>query len=509
MNLKRSLLLCIYALFAIAILPIIFISLRSPMNNLIASKMVVFVLLFICAILVGIFVWKKLYASIASFEPYLYWGLLIIFGVLLYAVSYQQVDKVSEYFKDYSCVFYGAKELAETGRIERDSFLYSYFLHYNNNLAPTIILSWLFCAANALHISDEHFVLAIVCVQVVAAARSVGYLMEGKEDKSWRLPASVGLFFCLPVWGFSYAFYTDTMSMGLSLIAIALIKYAVTLYSEKHSFGRYTVIAFIASLLLAAVVQWKITGIIPVIGYAIAVVLEKEKLSVRLFAPIAASFLAWMAIFSIALNAYPISADSQKAKDPLISWFAIGIGGDGTWAENRFIVDEMETMFDTKEKEKLVLDYLSENWKKAFEPQHIYRKVRRNFAEGNLNVGTFTAGFDDDTVFWDLFNPWGNKYWRMSQYAYCYLMTIYLFLAGGAVLNCVRIFRKEKISVISAGAHISFLGVAVFLMLWEANSRQLYNQIPVFVLGAFCFLRQIYDMLLSKKEKGITKGKAA
>ena len=43
-------------------------------------------------------------------------------------------------------------------------------------------------------------------------------------------------------------------------------------------------------------------------------------------------------------------------------------------------------------------------------------------------------------------------------------------------------------------ADLSLFGMALFLMIWEANNRQLYNQISVIILGAVLNIRLLVSL---------------
>lgn len=49
--------------------------------------------------------------------------------------------------------------------------------------------------------------------------------------------------------------------------------------------------------------------------------------------------------------------------------------------------------------------------------------------------------------------------------------------------------KKREIHGVKAVADLSLLGIILFLMVWEANNRQLYNQLPVIILGAVLNIR--------------------
>ena len=86
----------------------------------------------------------------------------------------------------------------------------------------------------------------------------------------------------------------------------------------------------------------------------------------------------------------------------------------------------------------------------------------------------------------------------MSQYCFCYLSSIYMLLMLGMFQCVIEIFRGREVSPLLMVCQLSFFGIYIFLMLWEANNRQMYNQMPGLILGAVLSLREI---LLNKPIK--------
>lgn len=113
------------------------------------------------------------------------------------------------------------------------------------------------------------------------------------------------------------------------------------------------------------------------------------------------------------------------------------------------------------------------------------KKLCCNYADGYTGVDNFFyCDIDDETVLWDLLGAYGKYYWRTSQYCFCYIAVIYVaFLLG--LLGCLkRLKRGEELPLMLMVCQLAFAGMFCFLMVWEANNRQLYNQMPYFILGA-------------------------
>ena len=95
----------------------------------------------------------------------------------------------------------------------------------------------------------------------------------------------------------------------------------------------------------------------------------------------------------------------------------------------------------------------------------------------------------EHNLVWELFSPWGKHYWRTSQLCFCFIFSIYTVYLLGAATTLRRLIKKREIHGVKAVADLSLLGIILFLMVWEANNRQLYNQLPVIILGAVLNIR--------------------
>lgn len=46
-------------------------------------------------------------------------------------------------------------------------------------------------------------------------------------------------------------------------------------------------------------------------------------------------------------------------------------------------------------------------------------------------------------------------------------------------------------------ADMTLLGIMIFLMIWEANNRQMYNQMPVIIVGSVMNIRLMISCISS------------
>lgn len=481
--------LLIFMLISIALLFLF------PANRLIASSMIILGILSFIIFLISAYTWNKIYPKLLKIEPYLYYIGLFILGVALFIISYSRSSLHTNTLTDYIVLYHSAGEYANGNELDPSSYYSSYFSWYNNNIKPMLLLSWLFSLADLFRISRFNFVLFLVCVQIILSVWSIGYLITTKENKTWRVPSLLLFSLLLPMYGMTAAFYTDTMSMGLPIIAMSLIKLAYECFESPNLKLKRTIspiLSIVAAMCIVLSFIWKITAIIPIIGYVIAFLLYKRKIPFKFISCLVIPTIVVYGLSFLVFNSYNITTTSKENSDPLISWIAIGLTGDGSFGSGREFVSHLHSLEGSSSKYSYTIEFIKNNKSNFYDIEHLVAKFQKNFADGTLCAGTYTPLNDDGSIFWDLFNPYGKHYWRICQITFCYLAMIYLSLLLGTILNVVRLFQNKKVDVLLFSTHLSFFGIFIFLMLWEANSRQLYNQMPTLILGAMLCVKYLF-----------------
>lgn len=463
-----------YSILIIAMVLMLGTVLRYPENHLIPWQMLLGTAAGTVILLAAGAAWNKLYAAIGRRTP-LYLAALAAFGILLYVVSLSRQGNENT-LMDYTYVYNDAMNLAMGRELENTS----YFLIYSNNLKPMLLLSVLFRIATGLGISLFHFVLFRNVMLVILVVWACGYLAE-KEDTRWRFPILVAFGLLLPLWDMVSAFYTDSMSFGMGILTLALLKKAENAGKKWHR-NLWTVLAAY-TLVLAG--TWKITAVIPVI--ACVIILLWQKISVDHHVVI--SFGVFALVLGIGLHfwsdSYEITKEAAVTANPVISWVALGMKEDGSWTNNREIVDRMYEFSTKKEKQEYCKEYIQENMAYFWNTDHLRKKAAYNFADGNIGASAFlNVEQNDGTLIWEMFSPWGKYYWRTSQYCFCYLTSLYVLLLLGMILNLRNIIKDQAPCALLMICQLGFLGIVVFLMFWEASARQLYNQMPGILLGS-------------------------
>lgn len=471
----------IYILLFLLLGATVILSVTAPQNNLFPWQMAVGTAVCTILLLCAFSLWDRLPCDRIKNSSWLYGALLILFGVLLYILSYNGHNLSS--LPDYGEIWEAATELSEGQALSPHSQFY--FQTYANNIKPMLYLAALFRISKALHFRDPYFFILIPSVlQVLGAVWSVGILAGSfqQDQNRYRIPI-LFMFVCtLPIWANVQAFYTDSMSFMMGVFPLALI----CLSFKTTSCWKTVLLLALAGLSAGIGMTVKITVLIPFIAAFIVFCLwgspRKRWIHIGVF--ILCTVLTWKMTDLWAGN-YEIWNMSKETSDPVINWIALGMKESGNYLDNADYATYTHTLSTKAEKTAYALQYISENRSEFWNVSHLVKKIRCNFASGQFGSATYSFySYTEHNLVWELFSPWGKHYWRTSQLSFCFIFSIYTIYLLGALKTLWCLFRKRTISGIKVIADLSLLGIILFLMIWEANNRQLYNQIPSILLGA-------------------------
>ncbi len=465
---------------------------RYPENHLIPRQMIPGVGVCVIVLLAAGALWNKIYSLIGKRTP-LYLLALAIFGVLLYITSLSRQGNENT-LVDYIYVYRDAMNLATGGNLEYTD----YFVTYSNNLKPMLLLSVWFRVATLLGITPFHLVLLRNVLLVLLVVWACGYLTEQNGDCMWRFPILLAFALLLPLWDMVSVFYTDSMSFGLGILTLALLKKAGSAKTNKGKI-LWSVLAGLATV---SAIAWKITAIIPLIAGAMILLWQREKADRRVLVQYAAAAIVFGVGLQLWANTYEITKQAEAIANPVISWVALGMKEDGSWTNNTELVEQMYTFSTKEEKQQYCLEYIRENKADFFNAEHLRKKAGYNFANGNLGASAFlNVERNDGTLIWEMFSPWGSYYWRTSQICYCYLVSLYVLLWIGMIFSLRGVIRGQNPPSLLMICQLSFIGIAIFLMFWEASGRQLYNQMPGILLGGVLSIDYFWKNLSIKPRK--------
>lgn len=429
--------------------------------------------------------------------------LSVLYGILLIAVSVTNRNSPASFY-DYNVCYRSAHEYATTGSVTDPM----YFSMNPHNWKCTLILSWLMKAAYALGMSDPFaFILIANLVIIFSALYSGRYLLSAffPEEKHLALMLLVCFATCLPIYAYVQAFYSDGASFGGAITGMALAHYAYTNVKRKPL---KVFVFFAAGAVFAFGALMKITSLIAVIAMIICYLFindrfgrETDERSSHTYSIktvlisaciIIIGFITTYAISESVCNRNSWYADGKIYNGPAISYIAMGLKGDGTYIENRDFRNTLDSLIYSNAKKEYSLEYIRENASYFVDPDHLAGKIRANYASGGLGAWDFAYyGYEGDTLLSKIFNPYGDLYWNGSKCCMIWQFQIYAVMLLSCIINLLG--RREKTDfVLPRFSELTFIGYFLFLLIWEANNRQLYNMMPILLAGYVISLKRIY-----------------
>ena len=305
--------------------------------------------------------------------------------------------------------------------------------------------------------------------------------------------------------------YLQYFGAAMFVLFIPLWAGTQYIYSDSTSilFGVATILCFIKSkngnpgwLILGGIsmsfgLLLKPTTCVCVIAFCIIEILfhyqkgDWKKYSI-LFA---VTFLLLFVFSGVKANA-PYHQHDAGWKAPFQFWFALGLLGDGSFENNLEFAIECLEAETYAERVELANNTIVNELGQLVSWDHIYEKALCNFGNGTFGCYLFQYNVG---LGYQLFNPFGRYGSFSANIATTYFWLILLFAAISAI---IMLFDKKKSRPLLAWL-FGFWGIAVFLMLWEANNRQMYNQIPLLaLLGCFSvdYLFNKIKLFLKKEE---------
>lgn len=484
-----------YVLAALMYGFILVVSIRSPLHYLEPKEMAVGTIVAAVIFAVFCFAWHKGYDSLKKKGKIhslsiIYWitlGLFGFFTFILLALHGNHYHIVG----DYEFLYVSALEQADGEPLSYPV----YFLTYSNNIRPMLMLGALFKVFHAIHMDEYYPMLIISVITLLGSAWAAGDLLSDGEKHKWRMPVLLLIMACLPIFVFTGVFYTDTLSFGTGVIAVALLKRA---FRDKKKIWLIPIAALIATIGAG----WKITALIPVIAFMLVAVTYTEW---QQWGKILLFGLCFGALF-LGLcgwtNSFEISKEAKEKANPTVAWIAMGMTGDGSYAQGVDFSDAVNALPDKMSKSEFAKTYMKEHVKDAFSLSHLTAKTANNYAAGMFSVSDYTAQDSVGSILWEFMDPGGKHFYRSCQYMFCYIAMMYLIGFVGAVMAVIRLVRRKEIPPVKMVADLAFMGLFIFLMIWESNNRQLYNMLPMMAVGTYMNIVLLFDAARTNEKGG-------
>ncbi len=446
------------------------------------------------------FVFRAIERKFGKISPGLHLTLLAVYSVAyVFAVMHLGRDSVCMPLNDSGSLSAGAKFIAGI----TDEMSWTYFSRWHNNIPALFFLGMIYRCGVMAGVSDlPMFVAFTNLIQVVVALVCIFLICRkvcGTYYSGW---IGVLCFTLYPVtMGFSLSQYTDAFSLCFGILAALLWIYSgddtVTEKDGKKSKSSSRLLPMIISGLLWALGgQIKATVLISFVAVLIWTICfrpQKKNLLSLLIPGLVIVFVA--VIMKLIVAGLPVREYDQAWGTPLVPYYlGLGMEADGAFHLDSPIFNGIGATPGMKEKSEYAWNYVWKNRSALTDPEHIKAKALVNFATGTLNVMDFFWDDDPDSkgilfhmMSWDggetrvTFFRWATGYW----YALLFLYT----------LGWLLLLLTKKLDALTFICYVSFLGIMVYVMLFEANSRQLYNHLPMLICCSAITLSRCIDVL--------------
>lgn len=470
MKKQKILFRCFEVIFIIVVSLVFLAAVTGTKRNVVWYKELFVTVVMFGAMLFLFWLLTKAEPFLEKHEKKLFIGFVLIWSVALYTFCYLFHNEPAH---DYATICQALENYINGQEVN-----WAYFAQFKNNFFLFALLLALTRAAQLIGLPDP-FVLwllvstALVIWSGICVFRLVKLAGGRTAAGFFALLLFAGF---VPLWGGTYNLYTDCISLCIGVWACYLL--AVS-RKKKHSW----------LFVLAAGAVWGIgfavkatVAVCLVAVVLIAILTENWKKWLRLTALILAGFLiAQVCVEGIWLQ-FPCSAMEDEYGAPFSYWFALGLCGDGSDPGNAEFAVRCLDAPGTEAKHQVAMEHIRDNLQELWNPDHLLQKARYNFASGSFGLPDFNRY--NVNIMYEFFNDYGIYGGYTIMYTSGYFYAILLFGILGSILSLVQ-GDSGKVRL-AALARMTVLGLVIFLMLFEANNRQLYNHMPWFALmGAF------------------------
>lgn len=478
-----------YSVFSVFLMIILVIVIRHPSNNLIPSRMVLFTVIWV-GLLYGV---RFLLQCAEKWIQKQGWNLnkisksaLIIyaavFTIALYVIS---ILLRNEPVTDYGSVYQTAWKLASGEAVED----WSYFSMWTNNLGTLTMLTALLKTGLLIGFTDPYyFVLAVNVIQVTAVLISIFYITGKIGGASPALQWFAALVFSMwtPVWACTNSFYSDQLSFGGSMIAIAILLRC----RDMSGYKKY-LLYLLSGFLWGLAIVVKATAGIPLVAFIITVILTAKNKKKIYWKSLSLVLVIALCIVGMSLisDTYPSKQEEQRLKFSTEYWVALGLLKNGTYGENQEFIEGCYLSPDQDARKEYCRQVIYDNRKNFYDVGRMIEKTSVIFGSGEI-APTSHIYPRSENILWQWVFYDGIYFWK-----YCCLSTGFFDAVLVIMLwGCLRrLFEKKEENGLVFMSYLTVFGLFFFMMFWEAQNKQLYNHIPWMTLCVVWAMRSMHS----------------
>lgn len=485
----------IASVLSLLVLWIMAVSFSHPQDSLIPRTLIILTGLFLIAEVGIFFLWDRFVATkYIKLNNILFTVVLSAYSVFLYV--FNAVIKASPGLFDYGILMSGAGSVANNTPFE----VIWYFEREKQQFKPALYLGTVKRLANAVGFDEYYFYNLISVGAVVLSILSIRYLAGSDREERIRFQCPILAFFIayIPFLYYVPFLYTDTLSLGMGIISLAILKKSFDT-DFKHKFFKYLLPA-VSGLILGYGYTGKVTSFIPVIAFIIIYITKIRPKHLCKMGIAALCALLFIGATTLWAKQYPIYRDTPEKGDPAIHYIALGIHGDGSLSYNNDYEQAVLALDSSEEVSKFAWEYIKAHKSDLTDYNHYRDKTAFIFATGTANVKQAVANNDSSTnIKQQLFGYNGKYFWRMNQICFCYMFSLWGLILAGGIATIVKTIRNFEENAVLSCVQLAVIGAITFALMWESNSRQLFNQMPGIFLCAFFGLQSITGLFPQRK----------
>ena len=481
-------------------------SLIKSRNFIINSISIIFIMCIISVFVVAVYsITKKAilvpFSTIAFIIPVFYFSrakffhkninhdiIWIVFQILSFIIMLFATFKLEVDFSwDWGLIIRQASQ----GVLGEEIEYFHYYAQYPNNQflfcalsAFFHIIKWIIPTADIQVFKSASMVLACTMTQVTI---TFIYLIICRiYNKKIGLLAGIFALLGLHYYLYSQFAYTDIPAMLIMTIAVYL--FVCSINSDKKQLY-YIVIAILGGL----VFKIKVMAFILFIAIAIDILLNTKgiKNTIKNLIIYVITILIVISSLSAVLN-YSFKYNDEiydKYKYPPTHWIMMGLGGTGGYNEEDVMYTMTSGNYEQKVKNNITIIKKRICEKGIFGmAKHIFcTKLKRVWSEPMCAGDDYVSRKPiSNGIFQRIFSMTGDLHYICLLYAGGY----YIFSILGVLISAFYKSRQNRMF-----AKLTFIGIVMFMSLWECNSRYIYMFMPIILLltvdGWIEFIRKI------------------
>lgn len=392
-----------------------------------------------------------------------------------------------------------ALKIAEENSFECiDSGFRGYYLvKYQNNLAITLILSFLYKVSYLL--TGEYSQMLILVVNTLAINISILMTVLIARRILGERNALYTLVLCAlfaPFYSYTAYYYSDTLS--LPFVTGTVYAFVVAVQGDRR-------IKKLALLILSGMlcfVGFKIKGSVIVFLPAVLIYLVLKngiKRSLVQATAFVMGFVVLFASFSVYVKSSKIISQesSDRYQYPATHWVMMGLKDLGAYNKED---SDFTASFTTKSEKSennidQIINRVSEKGIHGM-VYHIGFKSAWTWMDGTYYVGYYLRDYKQHNILHE-FILYDGQY-RYLYFAVTSGFKLFMLIMMG--YSALAAARKKKLDIMTF-LRIAIIGIYLFLLMWEANSRYPFNFSPLYLIVATEGVSEFVKRLSQAKNK--------